>query len=455
MRVHRREHDERGEWMGRRIAIGLILLAACSSQTPAQTRRPAVTPQAGSGPVTVPVAPDSGPAAAPISNPLDGGIVPVNPNPCGPMPCPAPDAGAPALPDTDGFSAADGDCDDFSDVVNPGAYDVPNNGIDEDCQGGDALTATCDDALALDSSDPKQAARAIELCATAEESSRRWGVISARWTTPDGKGMPMSPLQHGVLPGFGKSFAPRAGKALLALSSGVARAPGQTAYTEACDDSFPAESTGLPDKFNGSSTTCADFLEDTTVVDAVALELKVRMPTNATAISFDSAFFTSEYPIYICTPFNDYFQVIALPLRAGGSADGNVVFDLDGNAVSVNNSLLRVCEPGEHGGKRFECPLGFDPLVGTGYDSCERDPGGGIGIFGGGGPSQERSGASTGWLNTEFAIQPAEVITLRITAWDSGDSALDSSAIVDHFRFRLREQPPPPEKPMTTPIEPE
>ena len=34
------------------------------------------------------------------------------------------------------------------------------------------------------------------------------------------------------------------------------------------------------------------------------------------------------------------------------------------------------------------------------------------------------------------------------------DSLLDSVSIIDHFRFRFRTEPPPPEKPMTKPVDP-
>lgn len=359
----------------------------------------------------------------------------------------------PRTPDNDGYSVADGDCDDFADLINPGAYDVPGNGIDEDCQGGDAVSDSCDEMLAIATNDPKEAARALELCQMATETDRRWGVISARWTTPDGKGEPGSPLMHGVLPSLGSSYTPRAGKSLLALSSGVARASGQAGATRNCSDELPAKSKGLPTGFSGKSTSCEDADEVTTIEDAIALEVKLRVPSNATSISFDSAFFTDEYPDFICTPFNDFFQVLIDPLRPGGSKDGNVVFDQDGNAVSVNNSLLRVCEPGEHGGKTFSCPLGTSSLAGTGVDDCMGSllvPGGLSGAFG----KRGSYGASTGWLNTEVAVMPGEVITLRFMIWDSGDSALDSIAIIDHVHFRLRSEPPPPERPKTTPITP-
>ena len=40
--------------------------------------------------------------------------------------------------DQDGFSDSDGDCDDNDPNVNPDAEDTPNDGIDQDCSGGDA-----------------------------------------------------------------------------------------------------------------------------------------------------------------------------------------------------------------------------------------------------------------------------------------------------------------------------
>jgi len=118
----------------------------------------------------------------------------------------------PRTPDTDGFSVAEGDCDDFAELTNPGAYDVPGNGIDEDCQGGDATGDSCDEGLELGASDPLQAARAIELCQVANDSDRRWGVLSARWTTPNGKGQPGSAMMHGLLPNLGSRSQARSSR---------------------------------------------------------------------------------------------------------------------------------------------------------------------------------------------------------------------------------------------------
>jgi hypothetical protein len=441
--------------MRRRLGAGFIAVvcvcAGCGSNTVADRPQPLATPAAAAGNTPPPPSAAAGSPAVGFGTPqLDGGVVPIT-DPCADGGCQEPET---RVPDDDGFTVADGDCNDFASLVNPGAYDVPNNGVDDDCDGADAKSESCDDALELAAADPLMAARAIELCQVSAENSKRWGVVSARWTTPDGMGKPGDPLMHGLLPGFASAFAPRAGQRLLALSSGVARAPGQTGSTRDCSDTFPVDSTDLPKAFEGTSSSCEIEDAATTVVDAIALEVRVRMPTNASALSFDSAFFTDEYPAYICTPFNDFFQLIVQPQRAGGTPDGNVVFDRDDNAVSVNNSLLGVCAPGRHGDKDFACPMGFEPLVGTGFEDCAFSlvtPSGFSGIFG----RDQKYGASTGWLNTEFAVSPGEVVTLRFSIWDSGDSSLDSLAIVDHVRFRLRDAPPPPEKPKTQPVGPQ
>lgn len=349
--------------------------------------------------------------------------------------------------DSDGFDASI-DCDDCSPSVNPGAFDFPGNSSDEDCQGGDATAlAACDTGIAIASQDANDAARAIGLCQFTDMSSRNWGVISARFTRADGAGPMDSPLQTGILPVFGV-VGPQQGTSMLALSSGIARAPGQADHTSECDMfgtteiifgmeyPVPPDPTPFPPGFPVESPTCSG-VETGPVYNAAALEVQIRVPTNARSLRFRSTFYTFEYPDYICSEYNDFFVTLMSP-RPAGLANDNIVFDADGNLVSVNTSLLQVCEPGNHGGHTFDCPLGIAQLSMTGFDGTQEC---GTGAAFGGEPIGQHTRAATGWLRTIAPVVGGSIITLRFTVWDSGDPDLDSTVLIDGFEWDVEEGP--------------
>lgn len=338
--------------------------------------------------------------------------------------------------DGDGFTENDGDCYDCSPQVNPGAFDDPSNTVDEDCDGTVATDfELCDTDLLLDSSNPIDAARAIGLCRTTTESDRGWGVISARWTRADGTGSPVSADQHGLMGTFGRVGA-RAGSSMLAISSGAARATSQRGFTSDCDAYSEEVEGNWPAGIDRTSPACPG-VSSGDVYDPVALEVRVRVPSNAEGLRFESNFFTYEYPSYICSEYNDFFVVLMEP-RPAGSADGNIVFDADGNKVSVNNSLLRACVPGEFGGRTFDCPLGTEPLRETSFDDtaiCGAEE-----LFPGF-PSLAKGpiGASTGWLRTTTPVEGGSIITLRFAVWDAGDPVLDSLTLIDAFDWLVED----------------
>ena len=245
------------------------------------------------------------------------------------------------------------------------------------------------------------------------------------------------PLQTGLLSAFG-SLQPRHGERLLALSTGVARVPGQTDFTEGCDtfgtgpgvigSGDDGQPSAPPEGFPKLSPACHVMGSDL-LYNAAALELRIRVPSNVRALAFDSNFHTYEYPDFVCSEFNDFYVALISP-RPAGQQDGNIVFDSDGNPVSVNFSFLQVCEPGEHEGRTFDCPQGPDALADTGFDAFAQCGPAGAGIPRG----------SSGWLKTVAPVQPGSIITLRFAIWDSGDADLDSTVLVDHFRWLDNEE---------------
>jgi hypothetical protein len=327
--------------------------------------------------------------------------------------------------DGDGFSIADGDCNDCMKQVNPGAIEIPN-ALDDDCDGSvDNLPQPCDGAIALDDSDPVTAARAIELCRLASGPTD-WGLVSAKWTLPDGSPPPATnfDLGHGNLAAFGPSVAPQAGQRMLGLSSGTARQPSDPGYQSPSGFSKGYQS-NAPAGYPKESPSCAGILTGAPY-DGIMLELSVRAPTNAVAFSFDFKFYTFEWPTYICTEFNDFFLALLSPVPSG-LTDGNVAFDGLNNLVSVNTGFLDVCAcsagpPCSAGGKSYPCSLGGADLGGTGFEEH----------------------AATGWLQTTVPVQAGEQITIGFTIYDSGDGLLDSSVLLDNWTWLTEGAPAAP-----------
>jgi hypothetical protein len=331
--------------------------------------------------------------------------------------------------DGDGWTGAAGDCNDCTPQMNPGAQDYPGNGIDEDCNGADDDNPTaCDGALDLASPDPLDGARAMGLCKMAQGEG--WGVVSASYITADGQ-----PLQQvdfdgigwGILPSFGPNVGPREGAKMLVLSSGTARRPGDPGYVgPSGHDKF--YETGSPPGYPKESPACPG-VETGSPHDSAGLRLTVKTPTNAKSLSFNLNFYTYEFPNYICSTYNDFFVAMLTPAPAG-QPDGNISYDGNGNTISVNAGFLKVCHPQTaSNGVFFDCPMGPDELLGTGFD---------IDAFG----QSSTNSAATAWLQTSTPLaSPGQPITIDFAIWDSGDGVLDSTVLLDNFQFGLDDTP--------------
>lgn len=327
--------------------------------------------------------------------------------------------------DGDGYTIADGDCNDCTRQMNPGAFDFPGNGVDEDCSGTPDDTPTnCDGALNVASTDAVDGAKAIGLCKMA--SGKGWGLVSARYATADNQPLASfdpQGLGHGLLTGFGPNVHPQEGHRVLALSSGAARQPTDPGYQSVSgyDKGYgPGQGTFAPPGFPKESPSCPG-VQTGPAYDAAALEVTVLAPTNVQSLSFNLNFYTYEFPEYICDVYNDFFVALLSPPPAGLD-DGNISFDAKGNLVSVNAGFLQVCRPQIAGGKNFDCTLGPSQLQGTGFD---------LDLFG----EPTDNSAATGWLATSAPVVPGSTIKLRFAIWDSGDGVLDSTVLIDNFTW--------------------
>ncbi|MBK8251422.1 MAG: putative metal-binding motif-containing protein [Polyangiaceae bacterium] len=326
--------------------------------------------------------------------------------------------------DNDGYSPEEGDCDDCSPFVNPGLPEVGHNEADDNCNGEvDEEPAPCDDNLALDSTDPMDAARAIELCKLATNDSN-WGLVKAEWKMPSGEPLEMADpsvyhIGHGIVSDFGPNVLPKAGKSMLLLSSGTARRPTDAGYQspEGAERGYanqyplghPAETPPCPQQNIGAA------------FDGVALEVTLRLPPNAQSVYFRNNFYSWEMPNRLCTQYNDSF-VCTATYNDNGVNIKDCLYDHFNNLFMVNTVQFRACDCGgpelcSFAMQTYDCQFGVEPLLGTGFETA-------------GGPH-----GATGWLNATVPGMPGEELTLRFSVYDVSDGKGTSTGILDGFHW--------------------
>jgi hypothetical protein len=365
--------------------------------------------------------------------------------------------------DGDGWTLCDGDCCEVPGpgctnpkLVNPGAYEVVGDGVDNDCDPSTSDTApptSCATAQKFAGVSGADVAAAMELCQTTTLNpplaQKRWGLISATQLFANGA-VPnaaeidtMQNLQTAVMTKFGTGgIVPTKGATMAAISTGTTRAPGDPSWvTPAPGTSFaavPGHSTNVSIAFPGAGPL-ATYLAahgggllpgrcGTTACpvgiganDSIDIQLQIRVPTNAQGFSYDFRFFSSEYWNYQCTNFNDYYLAMLTSGTPSLPADHNVSFDALHNAVSVNNGFFQDCVVNsKHCGT---CPFGVGSLAGTGFDGAV-------------------DGGATEWLTTDSPVVPGEVMTLELILFDSGglsgnDHSYDTLILLDNFRWQI------------------
>ncbi len=367
--------------------------------------------------------------------------------------------------DGDGFTTCGGDCCDSTAVcsnpalVNPGAFEVPGNGVDDDCDGTvDNALPLCDSGLASNDTNAMDAAKSMDICQVATMADKKWGIISATWTLADGTGTPNAKA-HALRPHYGTGTTPKAGASLVLISTGNAAGEG---------DTNPSPDSGESADMGTSSNFPADFLaahagtlpnspgcpppDGNTAGDPVMLTLTIRVPTNASSFSLDTNFFSSEFPEWTCSAFNDFFVMLLDSTFAGSPAnptDKNLaiytdaamkVYPVGVNLAYGNTGLFTQCINGPTGceggtaGTISTCTSTAN-LAGTGMEVP--DPAASaIGCTG------AQTGGATGWLTTSGNVKPGEIMKLRIAIWDTSDSNLDSLAVIDNFQWSVQASNP-------------
>ena len=358
--------------------------------------------------------------------------------------------------DGDGFTTCGGDCCDSTEcsapvLVNPSAFDSPGNLVDDDCNGQvDDTVALCDQGIASNATDAMDYAKAIDICQVATMADAKWGVISASFTLADGTGT-ADATQHSVRPKFGTGVMPQGGLNLAVLSSGAAAAKGDTmpdyvafespSYQSPNSSGFPADFVAANGGTLPNAPGCAPP-SGAEAKDPVMLNLEIRVPSNAHSFSLKSNFYSSEFPEYTCSQYNDFFVVLLDSVYTGNPAnpmDKNLAFytapDMTNYPVGVNlasgdTGLFTQCVNGATGcfgtaGSISTC-IGTNDLTGTGFD----DPSAGCG-------ASNLMGGATGWLTTSGNVNPGEIIKLRIAIWDTSDQVLDSLALIDAFTWSV------------------
>lgn len=318
----------------------------------------------------------------------------------------------------------------------PSYYDVPGDECDNDNDGVVDNPPTCDTA-----DDPSPAvamARSLGICD--DVAKRGFGLVSAKLTRGFGRNDPAIKDQQALVGKFGNVIVPREGKKMALLSTGYAKefdGIDGADFSGVAWEPQPADSSnGLPPGFPKPADGCPT---KTDTKDVIALHLELKSPKNSSGFAFDFDFYTAEWPQFICTAYNDGF-IAFVTAKAGAQ---NVSFDSKGNPVSVNNGFFDRCTPNVHlacgtaNETTSKCAGGTGELGGTGFGIEDKLAVPGCADE----PRSSTKGGATGWLSSVAAVGAEETFTVDFILWDTQDSNLDSSILLDNFRWVLGNVP--------------
>jgi hypothetical protein len=303
--------------------------------------------------------------------------------------------------DHDGYTPAQGDCNDCMAQVNPGALEIPGNNLDDDCNGvTDDAASSCDPMIGA--KDGTSLAKSFEQC-------------DPRFFKSAAFAGPSDPRGRAVVKDYGV-IKPKAGSTMFVLSSGVAADEDDAGFATPQSGTDFNNSYANPLPSVPGNPGCGTS-QPAQVNDYTELVLKLKVPTNVHSFSFNFQFMSAEYPEYVCTMFNDEFLVLQ-ESKGEFTTATNIAFDMQKNPVTINNGFFTVCENDTSKPQTQHCKQPVSEIAGTGYETGSPPIGG-----------------ATGWLTTTSPVTPGEDVVLHFIVFDEGDGILDSAAVIDNFQW--------------------
>lgn len=164
---------------------------------------------------------------------------------------------------------------------------------------------------------------------------------------------------------------------------------------------------GLVGDGDCSNTIEAQWNQGSGAYDYVEMRFTTEVPFETYGFSYDLAMFSTEYPNFYQSGFNDmYIGWLESELWTG-----NISFDELGQPISLNAGFLDY----KDAPNPFDCP-----------GVCAAPELGGTAMMG---------HAGTKWLTTTAGVTPGEEITVVFAVFDMSDPILDTVVLLDNFQW--------------------